>query len=64
MRHKPRVVGATPYMPESFDVKLIGLAVLGAAFVAGVEYYAIVRQRREEAASGSAASTDEAPESA
>ena len=40
VRHKARPVSATPYWPESFDVSLFGLFLLGAVFVVGIEWYA------------------------
>lgn len=53
VRHKPRVIGATPYLPESFDAKLAIGFLVGLAFVVAVEMFAARR-----AAEGADAPTD------
>lgn len=40
VRHKPRVLGAEPYFPESLDPMILVALVVGIAFVVGLEVYA------------------------
>lgn len=49
VRDKARVLGATPYIPDSFDLKLVAGFVAGIVFVIGVEAYATRRRKEEEA---------------
>ena len=48
VRHKPRVVGATPYLPEHFDVSIAGLFVVGIVFVVAIELYAARRKAAQK----------------
>jgi len=49
VRHKPRAVGATPYLPESFDLTLAIAFAMGLAFVVAVEIFAARRAARGDA---------------
>ena len=40
IRDKPRVVGATPFWPESIDVAIVGGLIAGIVFVLALEVYA------------------------
>lgn len=40
VRHKPRVLGAKPFFPESLELEVIVALVVGIAFVIGLEVYA------------------------
>jgi putative membrane protein len=53
IRHKPRVVGAKPYLPESLDLNMLGLFALGIGFVVAIEVYASRRKAKSEAAAQS-----------
>jgi putative membrane protein len=43
VRDKPRVIGATPYLPASLDLAIVVGFALGLGFVLGIEWYAIRR---------------------
>jgi putative membrane protein len=45
VRHKPRVIGATPFWPKTLDVKLLVGFVAGIVFVMGIEAYASRRRK-------------------
>jgi putative membrane protein len=50
VRGKPRPLHAEPFLPATFggeEVKLLVLALVGAAFVAGIEWYAVRRKMHE-----------------
>lgn len=47
VRHKPRVVGAVPFWPESLDVALLGGFAAGVVFVIAIEWYAVTRKVAE-----------------
>lgn len=44
IRHKPRVLEAIPYLPESFDFGLVGAFAAGVVFVVALEVYATKRK--------------------
>ncbi len=48
VRHKPRVIGAEPFLPTSVEPKLIVGFVLGVLFVVGIEWYAVKRKAARE----------------
>ncbi len=49
VRDKARVIGATPYLPDSLDPALVAGLVAGIVFVIGIEVYATRRRKDEEA---------------
>ncbi len=57
IRHKPRVIGAEPFLPTSLEPKILLLFVLGVAFVVGIEWYA-TRRKAAEGVSARAESPD------
>jgi putative membrane protein len=50
VRHKPRVIKATPFLPESLDFSLLGGFVAGVVFVVGLEIYASKRKAAADTA--------------
>lgn len=55
VREKPRVIGATPFLPDTLDFRLIGGFLAGVVFVIALEIYATKRK---------AAVTEQKPSSA
>jgi len=51
VRDKPRIIGATPFLPDVIDIKLVIGLVAGVLFVAGLEVYA-AKRRKASAAHG------------
>ena len=49
VREKPRVIKATPFMPDSFDFSLVGAFLVGVALVIGLEIYASKRKPKADA---------------
>ncbi len=44
VRHKPRVIGAEPFLPSSLEPKIVLLFLVGVAFVVAIEWYASRRK--------------------
>ncbi len=50
VRHKPRVIGATPFFPEAINFTHVIALLAGIGFVVGLEVYATKRKAALEAA--------------